>query len=212
MFREHYEKYKEHLPLVSLGAAALLIVLFVGSLIFDGNEKVSINETPISETAYAEEDEEPEKAVDTAPIYVIVEVKGAVKNPGVFEVPQDARVTNVLSLAEVSSSADLLTVNQSEKVKDEMVIYVPEQGEIEKAVIPGTPVSPQDEAGTALVNINTATAAELTTLNGIGEKKAQLILEYREQNGLFMAKEDLMTITGIGEKTFDSLEPYITIE
>ena len=212
MLRDYYEKYKEHLPLVSLGAAALLIVLFVVSLVFDGNEKVSITETPSSETAYAEEGEEQEKAVETVPSYVIVEVKGAVKNPGVFEVPQDARVTNVLSLAEVSSSADLLTVNQSEKVKDEMVIYVPEQGEIESAVIPGVPGNSQNEEGELLININTATAGDLTTLNGIGEKKAQLILEYREQNGLFMAKEDLMNITGIGEKTFDSLEPYITIE
>jgi competence protein ComEA len=212
MLRDYYEKYKEHLPLVSLGAAALLIVVFVVSMVSDGNEKVSITETPSSETAFAEKNEEPEKAVEGVPDYVIVEVKGAVKNPGVFEVPQDARVTNVLSLAEVSSSADLLTVNQSEKVKDEMVIYVPEQGEIENAVIPGAPGNSQNKEGEVLVNINTATAGELTTLNGIGEKKAQLILEYREQNGLFMVKEDLMNITGIGEKTFDSLEPYITIE
>lgn len=138
-------------------------------------------------------------------------MKGAVKNPGVFEVPQDARVTNVLNLAVVSESADLMTVNQSEKVRDEMVIYVPQQGEIEDPPLPGGENTQGGEAE-ILVNINTATAEELTILNGIGEKKAQLIVEYREQNGLFMGKEDLMNISGIGEKTFDSLEPYITID
>ncbi|MCD2136832.1 helix-hairpin-helix domain-containing protein [Salinicoccus halitifaciens] len=211
MLKEYYEKYKEHLTLVSAGTAGLMTVLFIASIFFDGGGKVSVNETLVSEASDVHEAEVADTVIETAPTHVMVEVKGAVKNPGVFEVPQDARVTNVLSLAVVSESADLMTVNQSEKVRDEMVIYVPEQGEIEDPPLPGGENIQGIEAE-ILVNINTATAEELTILNGIGEKKAQLIVEYREQNGLFMAKEDLMNITGIGEKTFDSLEPYITIE
>ena len=211
MLKEYYEKYKEHLPLVSAGVAGLMTILFIASIFFDGGGKVSVNETLVTEADDVHEAEVPETVTATAPTHVMVEVKGAVKNPGVFEVPQDARVTNVLSLAVVSESADLMTVNQSEKVRDEMVIYVPQQGEIEDPPLPGVE-STHDGEAEILVNINTATAEELTILNGIGEKKAQLIVEYREQNGLFMAKEDLMNISGIGEKTFDSLEPYITID
>ncbi len=211
MLREYYERYKDYLPLISGGAALLAVVLAAAFIIFGRSENISIDEHHVSEAALAEETLEAEPPAETVPAHVIVEVKGAVKNPGVFEVPADARVTNVLSLAEVSASADLLTVNQSEKVKDEMVIYVPEHGEIEDAVIAGSSGGKSEE-GEILVNINTATAEELTILNGIGDKKAQLILEYREQNGLFMAKEDLMNISGIGEKTFASLEPYITID
>lgn len=211
MLKECYEKYKEHMPLVSAGIAGLMTVLFIASIFFDGGGKVSVNETLVSEADDLHEVETPETVIESAPTHVMVEVKGAVKNPGVFEVPQDARVTNVLNLAVVSESADLMTVNQSEKVRDEMVIYVPQQGEIEDPPLPGGENTQGGEAE-ILVNINTATAEELTILNGIGEKKAQLIVEYREQNGLFMGKEDLMNISGIGEKTFDSLEPYITID
>lgn len=211
MLKEYYEKYKDYWPLISAGIAVLMIVLFFANVFFDGSGGVSVNEKPVSDTEAVQETEASEQAAATVPTHVFVEVKGAVKNPGVFEVPQDARVTNVLSLAELLESADLTTVNQSEKVKDEMVIYVPQQGEIEDPPLPGGENTEGEEAE-ILVNINTASAEELTILNGIGEKKAQLIVEYREQNGLFMTKEDLMNISGIGEKTFDSLEPYITIE
>lgn len=211
MLKEYYEKYKEYLPLISTGIAVLMVLLFLANIFFEGSGEISISEKPAADTEAVQEPEAAGQAAGTVPTHVFVEVKGAVKNPGVFEVPQDARVTNVLSLAELLASADLTTVNQSEKVKDEMVIYVPEQGEIEDPPLPGGETAGIEEAE-ILVNINTASAEELTILNGIGEKKAQLIVEYREQNGLFMAKEDLMNISGIGEKTFDSLEPYITIE
>lgn len=211
MLREYYEKYKEYLPLISTGIAVLMVLLFLANIFFEGSGEISISEKPAADTEAVQDTEVSEPSAGTVPTHVFVEVKGAVKNPGVFEVPQDARVTNVLSLAELLASADLTTVNQSEKVKDEMVIYVPEQGEIEDPPLPGGEAAGGEEAE-ILVNINTASAAELTILNGIGEKKAQLIVEYREQNGLFMTKEDLMNISGIGEKTFDSLEPYITIE
>ena len=208
MLKHYYEKYKQFIPLIGIAFVIVVIAIFAVNLVTSENS-VTINEPPVNALEVVEDTEDTGAPVVSTSDYVFVEVKGAVKNPGVYEVPADARVTNVLSMAVVSGSADLLTVNQSEKVKDEMVIYVPETGEIEDV---GMISSEADSVDEVQVNINTATIDELTQLNGIGEKKAQLILDYREQNGLFMTKEDLMNISGIGEKTFDSLEPYITID
>lgn len=208
MLKHYCKKYKQFIPLIGIAFVIVVIAIFAVNLI-TSEDSVTINEPPVNALEVVEDTENMAESEGSTSDYVFVEVKGAVKNPGVYEVPADARVTNVLSLAVVSGSADLLTVNQSEKVKDEMVIYVPEIGEIEDVDI----ISPEaDAVDEVQVNINTATIDELTQLNGIGEKKAQLILDYREQNGLFMTKEDLMNISGIGEKTFDSLEPYITID
>lgn len=208
MLKHYYEKYKQFIPLIGITFVILIIAIFAVNLVTAENS-MTINEPPVNALEVIEEDEEGAEPPVSISDHVFVEVKGAVKNPGVYEVPVDARVTNVLALAELLSSADLLTVNQSQKVKDEMVIYVPEIGEIEDVDMIA---SESTVEGEILVNINTASVDELTLLNGIGEKKAQLIIEYREQNGLFMKKEDLMNISGIGEKTFDSLEPYITID
>src|SRR5699024_35230 len=144
---------------------------------------------------------------------LFVEVKGAVKLPGVYELPIDARVKNVLDITGLADKADLATVNQSAKLADEMVIYVPFEGETEETTADLFSGSGVSDAGSEreLVNINTAGIAELTTLNGIGEKKAQAIITYREEQGLFSTLEDLKNIPGIGDKTFENLKPYITI-
>lgn len=208
MLKHYFEKYKQFIPLICIAFAILIIAIFAINMV-TADHSMTINEPPVNALEVDDEAEEETAPEPVIPDHVFVEVKGAVKNPGVFEVPADARVTNVLSMAVVLDSADLLTVNQSEKVRDEMVIYVPAAGEIEETALVNPVETAEEEVQ---VNINTASIDELTQLNGIGEKKAQLILDYRDENGLFMTKEDLMNISGIGEKTFDSLEPYITID
>ena len=146
------------------------------------------------------------------PTTVFVEVKGAVVSPGVYELPADARVKNVLDVAVLSENADLLTVNQSAKLTDEMVVYIPYEGEIDdQTAVKTFSTAAKENVAAGQVNINTASIAELTTLNGIGEKKAQAILTYREEQGLFTTLEEIKNIPGIGDKTFENLKPYITI-
>jgi len=208
MLKHYFEKYRQFIPLICIAFLILIIAIFAVNMV-TADHSVTINEPPVNALEVTDEGEEDIAPVPDIADHVFVEVKGAVKNPGVYEVPVDARVTNVLTMAAVLDSADLLTVNQSEKVRDEMVIYVPAAGEIEEGALVTSVETAEEEVQ---VNINTASIDELTQLNGIGEKKAQLILDYRDENGLFMTKEDLMNISGIGEKTFDSLEPYITID
>ncbi|CAD2074083.1 competence protein ComEA [Jeotgalicoccus coquinae] len=204
--KSFFEQYKFYL----IGACAVLAVIVYFAVTSDDAQTDSLSfDTIQSETPEADAAEETVPQIST----VFVEVKGAIEAPGVYELPVDARVKNVLDIAVLSDNADLLTVNQSAKLTDEMVIYIPYTGEIdaEAASEVMTPGSPDDSSG-ELVNINTAGIAELTTLNGIGEKKAQAIITYREEQGLFGTLEDLKNIPGIGDKTFENLKPYITIK
>ncbi|SDM83191.1 comEA protein [Psychrobacillus sp. OK028] len=98
-------------------------------------------------------------------------------------------------------------INHAERVKDEMVIYVPEEGE----VVEETPLD-SNSTQSSLVNINSADATALTTLPGIGAAKAEAIITHREQSGAFKEKQDLMKVSGIGQKTFEKLEPLISVK
>ena len=200
--RSIWEKYKFWIA----GGGVLMLVAAAFALL-SADEAV---EVMAYEPEYSIEEPSPEE-MTTEAATIFVEVKGAVKYPGVFELPPDARVKNVLEMAQLEADADLLTVNQSMKLVDEMVIYVPVTGEVGEADVP-VPESPATADDGEKVNINTAGVEELVTLNGIGEKKAQLFIDYREEHGLFMKLEDIKNIPGIGDKTFESLEPYITID
>lgn len=204
--RMFFEQYKFYL--IGVIATVFIILYFIFTSLQAPDESLTFN-SELAETK-TEETNELSTPID---LTVFVEVKGAVSKPGVYELPVDARVKNVLDIAMLSDKADLITVNQSAKLSDEMVIYIPFEGEIDETkvweLIEGTSkeVKPSGE----LVNINTADTEELSTLNGIGEKKAQAILTYREEQGLFSTLEDIKNIPGIGDKTFENLKPYITI-
>ena len=86
-----------------------------------------------------------------------------------------------------------------------------QQTAAEKPAKAGAATAAKPAAGAALVNINTATQAQLESLPGLGPKVAQRILEYREKNGAFKKVEDLMNVQGIGEKSFLKLKPLLTV-
>lgn len=203
--RSFFEQYKFYVIGV---IAAVIIVYFMFTSLQKPAESLTFN----SEPAQTMTEETGEVSTPVA-LTVFVEVKGAVSSPGVYELPVDARVKNVLDIAVLSDKADLMTVNQSAKLTDEMVIYIPYEGEIDENTVLDLVegASGETESSSELVNINTAGIEELTTLNGIGEKKAQAILTYREEQGLFGTLDDIKNIPGIGDKTFENLKPYITI-
>ncbi len=148
-------------------------------------------------------------------IKMYVDIKGAVKLPGMYEVTSDMRVLNVIDMAGgLKETADDSQVNFSQRIEDQMVIYIPVEGEeLSETVIAGTNSNTanisKDEEGK--INLNQATKEELMTLSGVGEKKAEKIIEYREENGSFKTIEDLKNVNGFGEKSFESLEKYISI-
>lgn len=146
--------------------------------------------------------------------FVMVDIKGAVQKPGVYQLPKDARVKDALAQAGgATKEADLRQLNLATKLQDEMAVYIPAAGE---EIPPSSPVSSISSSGTSndqpLVNINTANTDELQTLNGIGPSKASAIVSYREENGLFQTVEDLGQVSGIGEKSLEKIKAQITVQ
>lgn len=161
-----------------------------------------LNDTNLTETEETLKNEESNA--------LFIEVKGAVKKPGVYELENGDRVLAAIELAGgYLPESDSNTINHAQKVEDEMIIYVPLIGEEIENV---TNSSSTGSSGDQLVNINKADLQGLTSLPGIGPAKAEAIISYREESGGFTSIQDLMEVTGIGQKTYEKLETYITVK
>lgn len=138
---------------------------------------------------------------------ILVDIKGAVKKPGVYELPVDARLHELVNAAGgLTDDAEDRQVNMAIVLADQQLVYIPRKGE----TVEQTNLPPQ-VGNESKVNINTASAEELQTLTGIGEKKAQAIIDYRTQNGNFQSIDQLTEVDGFGEKTVEKLRDSITI-
>ncbi|PJN89316.1 helix-hairpin-helix domain-containing protein [Bacillus sp. mrc49] len=143
---------------------------------------------------------------------ILVDVKGAVENPGVFTAQAGDRINDLISAAgSFTDKADKDKVNLAQLVEDQMVIYVPEIGEEDKGNLEYNHLIPSGGMAEGQVNLNTATQQELETLTGIGPSKAAAILEYRESVGPFKQIDELKKVTGIGDKTFEKLQDSISV-
>ena len=184
----------------------LLLLVGVGGL-FSKKEEAVEDVTVVETTMLAEKTE----VSTTQEAVIFVDIKGAVKNPGVYQMKSGDRVKDALDAAGgLTGEADSQKVNLAQRVEDQMVIVVPKVGE-EATEIPSG-VTSKEAAKDGKVNINTATVEELKTLKGVGEKKAEAIIEYRKKNGSFKTKEDLMKVRGIGKKLFESFQERIVTQ
>ncbi|MEY8461868.1 helix-hairpin-helix domain-containing protein [Streptococcus merionis] len=146
---------------------------------------------------------------------IMVDVKGAVQKPGLYKLEAGSRLADAVAEAGgLSEEADSKSINLAQKLSDEAVVYVAKQGE-EVSVVQSsaaTATSSTSQSANGLVNINTATLAELQTISGIGAKRAQDIIDYREANGGFKTIDDLNNVSGIGDKTMENLRAYVTVD
>lgn len=139
---------------------------------------------------------------------VMVDIKGEVKDPGVYALKSTQRIVDAIQVAGgFLSEADQKQVNLAQKLTDEMVIYIPKVGEEGVSSLP-----PLNDGNDGKINLNQATVEQLETLPGIGPSKAEDILSYREEVGSFKAIEDLKEVSGIGEKTFEKLKNLISVD
>ncbi|HFI0135159.1 TPA: helix-hairpin-helix domain-containing protein [Streptococcus suis] len=146
---------------------------------------------------------------------LVVDVKGAVAKPGLYTLEAGARVNDAVEAAGgLTSQADPKSINLAQKLSDEAVVYVASKDENISVVASTTASSAMshEEKNTSLVNLNTATEADLQTISGIGAKRAADIIAYREANGGFKSVDDLNNVSGIGDKTMESIRPYVTVE
>jgi competence protein ComEA len=186
---------------------------------------VNENPEPPPTTSFSMEEgksQEEEKETETTktasqqamPVKIMVDIKGQIKLPGVYQANADERVIDVIGRAGgLTDKADQGQVNFAEHVQDEMVIYIPAKGEEEIPTISsgGSQIGLGGNQQELKININKADETELQNLPGIGPAKAAAIIEYRNTNGPFKAVEDLKNISGIGDKTFDKLKDLLAI-
>lgn len=155
---------------------------------------------------------------------VTCDISGAVKHQGVYTLKNGARLQELIEAAGgTTGKVQLNAINRAILLKDQDKIHIPYKGEkVESAATAGTGTSTNSTSTSSnssasnqesgeKVNLNTADVAGLQKLTGIGEKKAEQIIAYREQNGPFKKVEDLMQVSGIGEKTFASLKDQLTV-
>ena len=204
-WKEKWESWSFTVKGAVIGGVLLLLV-GIGGLF--SKKEAAVEELAVVETtALAEKTE----VSTTQEAVIFVDIKGAVKNPGVYQMKSGDRVKDALEAAGgLTDEADSQKVNLAQRVEDQMVIVVPKVGE-EVTEIPAGAMS-KEAAKDGKVNINTATVEELKTLKGVGEKKAEAIIEYRKKNGSFKTKEDLMKVRGIGKKLFESFQERIVTQ
>lgn len=186
------------LALLGVGAAV------VGAVVTPGGQTVVVDAAPGSA---AEGDDEASTADGSAVDVVVLHVLGAVAEPGIVELPLGARVVDAIAAAGgPSPDADFAGVNLARVVADGEQLRVPRIGEAPAA---GAAAVGAETDGR--VNLNTADAAALETLPGVGPAIAARIIAWREQNGPFRSVDELTAVSGIGERTLDGLRDQATV-
>ena len=165
-------------------------------------------------SADLEERENSEVLLQSSDI-IKVYVCGEVKNPGVYDVVNGARVIDVLELAGgKNEDACLEIINLAESVFDGQRIYIPSMEEVsssDRFLYAGDYSGNQNYLESRTVNINKADLKELQSLPGIGPVTAKSIVDFRNKNGLFKVKEEIKNVTGIGEKKYEKIKQFISI-
>ncbi|GMQ56729.1 competence protein ComEA [Vallitalea sediminicola] len=193
--------------------AFVLLVIMVGivyansksSVSIEVNDEVDSNEDTITDSEDNNyEDTEDAKELEKT---IIVHICGEVVDEGIYNVKEDSRVYEVLELAGgLTKEAATDYVNLARQVKDGEQIIFPSKEQIE------TGEFDTEDAEGKLVNINTASIEKLTTLSGIGESRAKLIKDYREEHGDFETIEDIMKVSGIKEGAFNKIKDSIIVK
>ena len=212
----------------------LTIIIFVTILIYIIYTKNNLEKNKLNDIEIVSNIEIP-KEEKTEIVKYHIDIKGAVKKPGVYKLNSNLTVNDVINEAGgLTKEADTSLINLAKKITDEMVIIVYTKEEVKKSNLVNTVIKVVEKEcvcpniendgclnneikdnitnkdNNGLVNINTATKEELQTINGIGESKANNIIKYRESNGNFKTIEEIKNVEGIGDTLYETIKIYIT--
>ena len=211
------EKIKEYKIIVICAGLGLALG---GFFLLKPTSQTSVKETNLqTEVAAVSKDSSSEKEMkkeekEESPEQdlITVDVKGAVKSPGIYDLPVGSRVHDVVQKAGgLTEQADSKSLNLAQKVSDEALVYVPTKGEetaSQQAASGTTPSSSKEKK----INLNKASLEELKQVKGLGGKRAQDIIDHREANGKFKSVDELKKVSGIGAKTIEKLKDYVTVD
>lgn len=195
------------------GKEAMLDELLAGEMFEEAEFSENEEDEAAAQKAEKDSDISTEDRNPDEEIYVFV--CGQVMTPGVYKLPADSRIYQAIEAAGgLLETAAGDCINQAELMKDGQRIYIPTAEEVQSGAFKaadGNDDNPAASASDGRVNLNTASKEELMTLTGIGERKAEAILQYRDANGSFRSVEDLMQVDGIKEGTFEKIKDDIAV-
>ena len=208
------EKIKEYKIIVICTGLGLLVG---GFFLLKPAPQTPVKETnlqakvaAVSKDSVSEKDVKKEEPVEQD--LITVDVKGAVKSPGIYDLPVGSRVNDAVQKAGgLTEQADSKSLNLAQKVNDEALVYVPTKGEEAASQQAGSGAA-SSTSKEKKVNLNKASLEELKQVKGLGGKRAQDIIDHREANGKFKSVDELKKVSGIGAKTIEKLKDYVTVD
>lgn len=191
----------------------LIIKIFILILVVIGlSTSYFINKDEDKQIATTEVIENEEYIEEEVKAKIVVDISGEVENPMVAELPPGSRVDDAIKTAGgLTNDADISNINRASLVEDGQKIVIPSAIKQDGGANNSGASLPAESLSEKKVNINTASSDELRTLNGVGPATAEKIIVHRESNGQFKKIEDIMDVSGIGEKTFAKFKDKICV-
>lgn len=220
-----------------IGCIALVVIFFFVSFFIYGQRKNKVFKDEYMADIFVEEDDEladinnnegteknskvknEEEKVVVKKNEVTVEIKGEVKNPKVYTLIEGAIINDLIDIAGgLTGEANISNINRAKVLKNEDLIVIGNINDLDSILLPGTGAETNNgnisggnlNSISSTININTAGLSELMNIDGVGEKTAQKIIDYREQNGGFKSIEDIKNVDRIGDKTFEKMKDQIS--
>ena len=220
-----------------MGCVALIIIFILGSFFIYGERKSKVFKDEYMDDIFEVEEEGDYKAdnnentnnnssiksgeeqIALKKKEVTVEIKGEVKEPKVYTLPEGAIINDLINMAGgLTEEAKISNINRAKILKNEDLVVIGNKNDVENVVSKDESIGVGNEgvnsqslnSNSTTININTAGLSELMNIEGVGEKTAQKIIDYREANGGFKSIEDIKNVDRIGEKTFEKMKEQIS--
>lgn len=208
---ELIEKIKEYkIIVICAGLGLVLGGFFLLKPFSQTPAKETQVQTEVTTVSKDEKEDKNQKEEVVEQDLITVDVKGAVKSPGIYDLPVGSRINDAVQKAGgLTDNADSKSINLAQRISDEALVYVPTK---EEATSQEMPSSASNNKENKKVNLNKASVEELKQVKGLGAKRAQDIIDHRESNGKFKSVEDLKKVSGIGAKTIEKLKEYVTVD
>ena len=208
---ELIEKIKEYKIIVICASLGMVLGgFFFLKPVAQTPAKESNLQTEVTTVSKDEKEDKNQKEEVVEQDLITVDVKGAVKSPGIYDLPVGSRINDAVQKAGgLTDNADSKSINLAQRISDEALVYVPTK---EEATSQEAHSNASNTKENKKVNLNKASLEELKQVKGLGAKRAQDIIDHRESNGKFKSVDELKNVSGIGAKTIEKLKEYVTVD
>ena len=208
---ELIEKIKEYKIIIICASLGMVLGgFFFLKPVAQTPAKESNLQTEVTTVSKDEKEDKNQKEEVVEQDLITVDVKGAVKSPGIYDLPVGSRINDAVQKAGgLTDNADSKSINLAQRISDEALVYVPTKEEVTSQEAHSNASTTKENKK---VNLNKASLEELKQVKGLGAKRAQDIIDHRESNGKFKSVDELKKVSGIGAKTIEKLKEYVTVD